>query len=112
MHHGRIKKEDFYSIMDIVFNKLTSWKRGLLNKLGRVTLANSVLTVIPAYSMQIQWLPQYGCDHVDKTVYSFIWKGSTNKGMNMVGWEKITNAKKNGGSWSENCEEIKYCIAW
>ena len=97
MHHGRIKKEDFSSIMDRVSNKLASWKGRLLNKPGHVTLANSVLTAIPAHNMQIQWLPQYVCDHLDKTVCSFIWKGSTNKGMHMVGWEKITKAKKNEG---------------
>jgi len=97
IHRGRIKKEDFSSIMDRVSSKLASWKGRLLNKPVRVTLANSVLTAIPAYSMQIQWLPQYVCDHLDKTVHNFIWKGSTNKGMNMVGWEKITKSKKNGG---------------
>jgi hypothetical protein len=39
MHHGRIKKEDFSCIMDIVSNKLASWKGRLPNKPGRVTLA-------------------------------------------------------------------------
>jgi len=96
IHHGRIKKEDFSSIMERVSSKLASWKWRLLNKPGRVTLANSVLTAIPAYSMQIQWLPQYVCDHLDKTVHNFIWKGSTNKGMNMVGWEKLLNLRRMG----------------
>lgn len=96
MHHGRIKREYFVSIMDKVSNKLESLKGRLLNKLGRVTLTNSVLTIIPAYNMQIQWLPQYLCEHFHKTFRSLIWKGSTNKIMHMVGWDKITKAMKNG----------------
>jgi len=36
MHHGRIKKEDFASIMDRVSNKLASWKGMLLKKPGCV----------------------------------------------------------------------------
>ena len=57
MHHGRSKKEDFASIMDRVSNKIASWKGRLLKKPGRVTLANPISTAIPAYNMQIQWLP-------------------------------------------------------
>jgi len=53
MHHGRIKKEDFFSVMDRVSNKLASWKVRLLNKPDRVTHANSVLSAIPTYNMQI-----------------------------------------------------------
>jgi len=57
MYHGRQKKEDFVDIIDRVTNKLASWKDRVLNGPGRVTLANSILTSIPLYAMQIQWMP-------------------------------------------------------
>lgn len=81
--------------MDKVANKLASWKGKLINKPSHVTLVNSISFAIPVYNMQIHWLLQYVCDHLDKTTCSFIWKGSTNKGMHMVGGEKIT--KQNMG---------------
>lgn len=72
---GRIKKDDFAGVLNRVNSKLSSWKGRLLNKPGRLTLANVVLTSIPSYGMQIQWFPQSVSNQLDKTVRNFIWKG-------------------------------------
>jgi hypothetical protein len=47
--------------------------------------------------MQVAWLPQSTCDYIDKTVRTFLWKGSSNKGIHLIGWDKITKPKKLGG---------------
>lgn len=47
------KREDFVDIVDRIDSKLASWKGRLLNKPGRLTLANSVLASVPSYAMQI-----------------------------------------------------------
>lgn len=44
---GRPKRDDFPEAFDLVASRLMAWKRRLLNKPGRVTLANSVLSSIP-----------------------------------------------------------------
>lgn len=57
LYHGRVKKDDFSDVMDRVAFKLASWKVRLLNKPGRLSLENSVLTSVPMYGMQVQWYP-------------------------------------------------------
>lgn len=97
IYNGRIRKEDFLDVMNRVASKLASWKGRLLHKPGRLTLANAVLTSIPSYGMQTQWYPQHICDAPDNTVRNFIWKGHSEKGMNMVSWKTITRPRKQGG---------------
>ncbi|XP_039684948.1 uncharacterized protein [Medicago truncatula] len=74
-----------------------AWKNRLLNRIGRVTLATSVLSSIPTYYMQINWLPQSICDSIDQTTRNFIWKGANNTGIHLVNWKTITSEKQNGG---------------
>jgi hypothetical protein len=47
--------------------------------------------------MQVAWLPQTTCDSIDRMARNFLWKGSSNTGIHLVGWDKITKPKKVGG---------------
>jgi hypothetical protein len=85
---GRPKRSDFLFIIEKMQNRLASWKGKLLNKAGRLTLASSVLSSIPTYYMQLNWLPQNICDNIDQTTRNFIWKGNNNKGVHLVNWKK------------------------
>jgi len=73
MLSGRIKNSDFHYILDKINNRLACWKRNLLSRSGRVTLAKSVVTSMPIYTMQNLWLPSGICDNIDAIVRSFIW---------------------------------------
>lgn len=97
MFNGRITKASFGDVIDRVTSKLASWKGRLLNKPGRLTLTNAVLSSIPSYGMQIQWFPQNVCDHLDRISQDFFWRGTSNRGMNLVKWSVVTLPKKNGG---------------
>jgi len=46
--------------------------------------------------MQINWLPQSVCDNIDQVTRNFIWRDSNNKGIHLVGWEKIIKPKDSG----------------
>lgn len=50
---GRAWKEDFHFILEKLQTRLSSWKTKLLTKVGKLTLAKSVLNSIPVYYMQI-----------------------------------------------------------
>lgn len=49
---GRVNKSDFAYILDKINSRLAGWKRKLLNRVARVTLAQSVISAIPIYAMQ------------------------------------------------------------
>jgi len=93
----RPNKSDFLFIIEKMQKRLASWKNKLLNKSGRLALASSVLSSIPTYYMQINWLPQSVCANIDQVTRNFIWRDSNNKGIHLVGWEKITKPKDSGG---------------
>lgn len=95
--NGRPTREDFAEVIGRVDTKLASWKGKLLNKPGRVTLAKSVLMSTPAYGMQLMWYPQHICDHLDKMVRSFIWKGTIGRGLHLVNWRVVTKPTRCGG---------------
>lgn len=97
MLQGRPKKSDFHFIIEKMQTRLAAWKSRLLNRTGRMTLASSVLSSIPTYYMQINWLPQNICDSIDQTTRNFLWKGTNNKGIHLVNWKTVTSPKSIGG---------------
>lgn len=97
MLKGRARKEDFNFIIDKMHSRLASWKLKLLNKAGRMTLAKSVLTSIPIYYMQLNWIPSNICKKMDQITRNFIWRRSEDKGINLVICEKISQPKRLGG---------------
>ncbi|CAJ2627607.1 unnamed protein product [Trifolium pratense] len=97
MMHGRLQRRDFEFLEEKISQRLASWKHNFLNKAGRMTLVKSVLNSIPNYYMQVAWLPQSTCDSIDRMARNFLWKGTSNKGIHLVGWDKITKPKKLGG---------------
>jgi len=93
---GRPKRSDFLFIIEKMQNRLASWKSKLLNKAGRLTLASSVLSSIPTYYTQLNWLPQNICDNIDQTTRNFIWRGNNNRGVHLVNWKKLQAQNKWG----------------
>jgi hypothetical protein len=107
---GRPKKDDFLFIIKKMQTRLSSWKNKLLNKPGRLALASSVLSSIPSYYMQINWLPQSICDSIDQTTRNFIWRGSNGKGIHLVGWEKIAKPKIMGDLGIRTARRTNVCL--
>ena len=54
---------------------MAGWKLNLLSRPERVTLAKSVVTVMPVYTMQNLWFAYGICENIDATIRSFIWGG-------------------------------------
>ena len=90
--------------------RLASWKNKLLNRPGKLALASSVLSSIPTYYMQINWLPQSLCESIDQTTRNFIWKGANDKGVHLVGWKKIAKPKHLGGLGIRTAREANTCL--
>jgi hypothetical protein len=110
MLHGRPKRSDFLFIIERMQTRLASWKNRLLNKTGRLTLATSVLSSIPSYCMQINWLPQNICDSIDQMTRNFIWRGLNNKGIHLVNWRTVTTPKQLGGLGLRTARDTNICL--
>lgn len=94
---GRPKKANFDFTIERMQTRLASCKGKLLNKVGRMTLAKSALSSIPAYYMQLALLPNSICQQLDRITRDFVWKWTLDRGLQWVIWDKVAQPKKNGG---------------
>jgi len=90
--------------------RLAFWKNKLLNKAGRLTIATSVLSSITFYYMHIAWLPESICEYIDQTTINFIWRDANNKGIHLVGWNKIVRPKYQGRLGIRTAREMNICL--
>ncbi|KAL4391860.1 hypothetical protein AHAS_Ahas03G0287300 [Arachis hypogaea] len=71
--NGKIKKENFKGAIERLKNKLSGWKANCLIFVGRVTLAQSVISPSLNYCMMHYQLPKGVCREVEKMQRQFIW---------------------------------------
>jgi hypothetical protein len=76
---------DIQPLIDKVGTRLSAWKGRLLNKAGRLRLANYVLTSIPTYHLTVFRVQKWSIKKIDKLRRSFLWKGAK-KQMGGTAW--------------------------
>jgi hypothetical protein len=93
---GRIRREDEQVLVDKVAGKLSRWKGKLLNKSGRLTLVNSVLSAVVLYHMTVSPLSKWVIKKIDKIRRNFLWHGSDDarRGHCLVNWKIVQRPKK------------------
>ncbi|WVZ95314.1 hypothetical protein U9M48_041096 [Paspalum notatum var. saurae] len=96
---SNLLKVDFQPVLDKLANKLAAWKGKLLDRAGRLTLVNSVLSAIPVHFLTLFPLKKWALKKVDKIRRSFLWKGADNAngGHCLVQWTKAARPKSLGG---------------
>lgn len=109
MFHGRLQCKYFELTVEKISQRLTSWQHKLLNKVCCLTLVRFVLNYIPNEYMQVAWLPRPTYDFIDRVTMNILWKGNSNSGVPLVGWNKITKPKKLGGLWIKKDRPIIIC---
>ncbi|XP_019162021.1 PREDICTED: uncharacterized protein LOC109158590 [Ipomoea nil] len=105
--HGRITQSTHGSLIERVAARLEGWKTKTLTFAGRVTLAKSVISAMPTYTMQSMWLPMGICDKLEGMIRRFIWGGDENtRKISLVRWDKVTQRKSTGGLGLRNLREV------
>ncbi|KAL8160998.1 hypothetical protein V2J09_012487 [Rumex salicifolius] len=96
--HKRVNKHTFRPLLDKIEAKLSGWKSRHLSFAGRITLAKSVLSSLPVYSMGAFALPISYCRDIDRVSNAFIW-GCTNerRRIHLVQWDSVCSGKLVGG---------------
>ncbi|XP_061371831.1 uncharacterized protein LOC133314370 [Gastrolobium bilobum] len=96
--HKRASKSIYAHILQKMKDKLNSWNQNALSFAGRITLAKSILGVLPTYNMQTSSLTISICNEIDRTTRDFIWGSSAAKRkVHLVGWDKVCSSKVSGG---------------
>ncbi|CAN1180943.1 Putative ribonuclease H protein At1g65750, partial [Linum perenne] len=105
--HERTSARTYQCILDRIDQKLAGWKVKSLSLAGRVTLAQSVLSAIPAYVMQTAVIPVSTCEEIDRRIRNFVW-GSTSeeRKIHLVAWERICLPKEDGGLGLKMAREL------
>jgi len=96
--NGRVNSAMFQSVITRVDKRLAGWKARCLSLAGRLTLIQSTITAIPAYTMQAAKLPRSLCDQLDKKIRCFLWGGTNmQRKPHLVAWDEVTKEKTQGG---------------
>lgn len=93
------RRIDFQILIDKIAAKLAGWKGKLLNKMGRLTLINSVLTSITTFYLTMFAPSKWIIKRIDKLRRNFLWKGEeeASGGHCAVNWNQVCSPKKFGG---------------
>ncbi|CAL1354996.1 unnamed protein product [Linum trigynum] len=106
--HDRVSKATFVDLIDRVESRLSGWKVATLSLAGRITLAQSVLVSLPAYTMQISFLPASVREYIDKKIRAFICGISkAGRKIHLVDWDMICRPKEEGGLRAPQCHTNK-----
>jgi hypothetical protein len=70
---GKLRREDEQKIIAKVATKLPRWKGRLLNKSGRLTLVNLVLSSVVMYHMTVFSLSKWYIKKIDHAEFSLEW---------------------------------------
>ena len=88
------KKHMFESVVEKINAKTQGWKCKVLSQATRITLAQSVLSLIPMYTMTSITLLKSICAQIDTSIKKFIWgSANTDRVHPPLSWSKVCRSK-------------------
>lgn len=88
----------YNGVVEKIQSCLAASKSRLLNKVGRVFLAKSVVSSILVCSMQIHYFHKSVCNKIDSLTIGFITgTNESNYSWSLVNWDIVTWPKHDGG---------------
>ncbi|CAA0843315.1 Ribonuclease H-like superfamily protein [Striga hermonthica] len=96
---GASKIENFQFVVEVVRERICSWKNHFLSTAGKEVLVKHVLSALPVFVMSCFVIPISVCKEVCRLMARFWWqKGDNNgKGMHWLSWDNLAIPKDEGG---------------
>jgi hypothetical protein len=114
LSYKKLLKRDLNLMPQIekIADKLPCWKVALMNRAGRATLVQCVLSAMPIYLLIVISVPKWFIKAVDKIRKGFLWqgKGKANGGCCLVAWEKVMRPLDLGGLGIPNLEVMAWAL--
>ena len=84
-------------VVDVISNRLASWKARNLSIGARLILIKSVLSSLPIYYLSLYKAPKSVLEKMETTMRRFLWAGSSDdKKIPWVAWDIISTPKEKG----------------
>ncbi|GJY83206.1 RNA-directed DNA polymerase, eukaryota, reverse transcriptase zinc-binding domain protein [Tanacetum coccineum] len=94
----RVTKNDCRILIEVIQNKVNSWKNKFLSFAGRLQLIASVLSAMQVYWCSLFIFPLTVCDDIDSLMSNFLWSNKDGIGsMVSVKWSDVCRPKNQGG---------------
>ncbi|XP_026378377.1 uncharacterized protein LOC113272794 [Papaver somniferum] len=113
---GYSKQEAFKNIEENFQKRFTSWSSTSLTQVGRGIMVKHVLNSIPIYQMGTFNLPFVLINKLTTIQRKFFWGYKSNRGFNLIGWNKVCKPKDMGGMAFRDLEMLNLAllikVAW
>jgi hypothetical protein len=112
LSNKKLRKRDLMPWIEKIADKLPCWKAALMNRAGRATLVQAVLSAMPVHLLIAINVPKWFIKAVDKIRRGFLWQGKekANGGCCLVAWEKVLRPLDLGGLGIPNLEVMAWAL--
>ncbi|XP_026429974.1 uncharacterized protein LOC113326464 [Papaver somniferum] len=108
---GKVKIATVWPMVELMQNKLATWKGKLLSFNDRLVLIKSVLCSVPIYSMSIYKWPKSLIKICERIIRNFFWSGdSETRKHKILSWKKVCSPYNEGGLGIQRLEVINKAL--
>ncbi|XP_026441681.1 uncharacterized protein LOC113340807 [Papaver somniferum] len=108
---GHSKQESFKSIKENFLTRFSTWSSISLSQAGRGTILKHVHNSVPICQMGTSKLPNDLLSQLTSIERKFFWVYNSNRGANLLAWQKVCTSKDKGGLAFRDLEKLNLALS-